>query len=69
MSFHKDSLHANPLGEIATVKFDEFVVNVFPNIISAIGLLAESFSVHRQRFLIAGFIGAEIWFQYFISLR
>ena len=55
MQFNKDSLYANPLGEIATFKFDESVVNVFPDmiqrsvpgygaIISAIGLLAGRFS-------------------------
>ncbi len=51
----KDSLYANPLGEIAAFQFDESVVDVFPDmiqrsvpgystIISAIGLLAERFS-------------------------
>ena len=55
MPFHKDSLYANPLGEIAAFKFDEAVVNVFPDmirrsvpgygaIISAIGMLASRFS-------------------------
>jgi len=55
MQFHKDSLYANPLGEINAFKFDEAVVNVFPDmirrsvpgyatIISAIGLLAGRFS-------------------------
>lgn len=54
MQFDKDSLYANPLGEINAFKFDEAVVNVFPDmirrsvpgygaIISAIGLLAERF--------------------------
>ena len=55
MQFDKDSLYANPLGEITTFKFDEAVVNVFPDmiqrsvpgyavIISAIGQLAGRFS-------------------------
>ncbi|MGR8930352.1 MAG: carboxy-S-adenosyl-L-methionine synthase CmoA [Gammaproteobacteria bacterium] len=55
MSFHKDSLYASPLGEITAFKFDEAVVNVFPDmirrsvpgytaIISAIGMLAGRFS-------------------------
>lgn len=55
MHFNKDSLYANPLGEIAAFKFDESVVNVFPDmirrsvpgygaIISAIGMLAGRFS-------------------------
>lgn len=54
MQFDKDSLYANPLGEIAAFKFDESVVNVFPDmiqrsvpgyaaIISAIGMLAGRF--------------------------
>lgn len=52
---HKDSLYANPLGDIAAFQFDEAVVNVFPDmisrsvpgysaIISAIGLLAGRFA-------------------------
>lgn len=60
MQFNKDSLYANPLGEIATFKFDEAVVNVFPDmiqrsvpgysaIISAIGLLAGRFSQEHSR--------------------
>lgn len=55
MQSDKDSLYANPLGEISAFKFDESVVNVFPDmirrsvpgysaIISAIGLLAGRFS-------------------------
>lgn len=55
MQFDKDSLYANPLGEISAFKFDESVVNVFPDmirrsvpgysaIISAIGSLAGRFS-------------------------
>lgn len=55
MPFDKDSLYANPLGEVAAFTFDESVVNVFPDmirrsvpgyaaIISAIGLLAGRFS-------------------------
>lgn len=55
MHFNKDSLYANPLGEVAAFQFDESVVNVFPDmiqrsvpgyaaIISAIGLLAGRFS-------------------------
>lgn len=55
MHFNKDSLYANPLGEIAAFQFDESVVNVFPDmigrsvpgyaaIISAIGQLAGRFS-------------------------
>jgi len=55
MQFNKDSLYANPLGEITTFKFDEAVANVFPDmiqrsvpgysaIISAIGLLAGRFN-------------------------
>lgn len=55
MQFNKDSLYANPLGEVAAFKFDEAVVNVFPDmirrsvpgyaaIISAIGLLAGRFA-------------------------
>lgn len=54
MQFDKDSLYANPLGEINAFKFDEAVVNVFPDmiqrsvpgygaIISAIGMLAGRF--------------------------
>lgn len=54
MRFQKDSLYANPLGEIASFKFDDAVVDVFPDmiqrsvpgystIISAIGLLAGQF--------------------------
>lgn len=55
MQIKKDSLYSNPLGEITAFKFDESVVNVFPDmiqrsvpgystIISAIGLLAGRFS-------------------------
>jgi tRNA (cmo5U34)-methyltransferase len=55
MQSSKDSLYANPLGEITAFKFDESVVDVFPDmiqrsvpgygtIISAIGLLAGRFS-------------------------
>ncbi|MCQ8103343.1 carboxy-S-adenosyl-L-methionine synthase CmoA [Methylomonas sp. SURF-2] len=55
MPFKKDSLYANPLGEITSFKFDDAVANVFPDmiqrsvpgysaIISAIGLLAGRFS-------------------------
>ena len=54
MQSGKDSLYANPLGEITAFKFDETVVDVFPDmiqrsvpgystIISAIGLLAARF--------------------------
>lgn len=60
MQFDKDSLYANPLGEITTFKFDDSVVNVFPDmiqrsvpgysaIISAIGLLAGRFSQAHSR--------------------
>jgi len=60
MHSSKDSLYANPLGEIAAFKFDESVVNVFPDmiqrsvpgynaIISAIGLLAGRFSQANSR--------------------
>lgn len=60
MHSSKDSLYANPLGEIAAFKFDETVVNVFPDmiqrsvpgysaIISAIGLLAGRFSQANSR--------------------
>ncbi|MBS3963914.1 MAG: carboxy-S-adenosyl-L-methionine synthase CmoA [Methylomonas sp.] len=55
MPFKKDSLYANPLGDIAAFRFDRAVVDVFPDmiersvpgygaIISAIGLLAGRFS-------------------------
>lgn len=55
MQSGKDSLYANPLGEINAFKFDEAVVDVFPDMIqrsvpgystmiSAIGLLAGRFS-------------------------
>lgn len=55
MQFGKDSLYANPLGEVSAFRFDENVVNVFPDmiqrsvpgysaIISAIGLLSGRFS-------------------------
>lgn len=55
MQSAKDSLYANPLGEINAFKFDEAVVDVFSDMIqrsvpgysamiSAIGLLAERFS-------------------------
>ncbi|MGY6278153.1 carboxy-S-adenosyl-L-methionine synthase CmoA [Methylomonas sp. MgM2] len=54
MQFDKDLLYSNPLGEIPAFKFDESVVNVFPDmiqrsvpgyatIISAIGFLAGRF--------------------------
>ncbi len=54
MQSSKDSLYANPIGEISAFKFDETVVDVFPDmiqrsvpgystIISAIGLLADRF--------------------------
>lgn len=54
MQFGKDSLYANPLGEISSFKFDEAVVRVFPDMInrsvpgysamiSAIGMLAGRF--------------------------
>jgi tRNA (cmo5U34)-methyltransferase len=54
MPSKKDSLYANPLGNISAFKFDEAVVNIFPDmiqrsvpgystIISAIGLLAARF--------------------------
>lgn len=54
MQSSKDSLYANPLGEINAFQFDEMVVNVFPDMvrrsvpgygamISAIGLLADRF--------------------------
>lgn len=56
----KDSLYANPLGEISAFKFDEAVVSVFPDmiqrsvpgyaaIISAIGMLAGRFSQANSR--------------------
>lgn len=55
MSPVKDSLYANPLGEIPAFKFDEAVVSVFPDmigrsvpgygaIISAIGMLTSRFA-------------------------
>lgn len=55
MQIEKDSLYAYPLGEISAFKFDESVVDVFPDminrsvpgystIISAIGLLCAQFS-------------------------
>lgn len=55
MSSVKDSLYAQPLGEVAAFQFDQSVVNVFPDmiqrsvpgyqtIISAIGLLAGRFA-------------------------
>ena len=55
MLSNKDSIYASPVGEISAFKFDEKVVNVFPDmirrsvpgysaIISAIGLLAGRFS-------------------------
>jgi tRNA (cmo5U34)-methyltransferase len=55
MHSRKDSLYANPLGEITAFKFDDSVVTVFPDmiqrsvpgysaIISAIGMLAGRFS-------------------------
>lgn len=54
MQFVKDSLYANPLGDVAAFKFDDSVANVFPDMIqrsvpgysamiSAIGLLAARF--------------------------
>jgi len=54
MQFSKDSLYANPLGQVAAFNFDEAVVDVFPDMIqrsvpgysamiSAIGLLAGRF--------------------------
>ncbi len=54
MQFSKDSIYANPLGQVAAFNFDEAVVDVFPDmiqrsvpgysaIISAIGLLAGRF--------------------------
>lgn len=54
MQSAKDSLYANPLGEVASFKFDDSVANVFPDMIqrsvpgysamiSAIGLLAARF--------------------------
>ncbi|NOU20616.1 MAG: carboxy-S-adenosyl-L-methionine synthase CmoA [Methyloglobulus sp.] len=55
MSSLKDSIYANPLGEISAFKFDEKVVSVFPDmiqrsvpgystIITAIGLLAKRYA-------------------------
>lgn len=55
MHSHRDSLYANPIGEISAFQFDESVVKVFPDmiqrsvpgyaaIISAIGLLAGKFA-------------------------
>ncbi len=55
MNSSKDSLYASPIGEVGAFKFDEAVVNVFPDmiqrsvpgysaIISAIGLLAGRFA-------------------------
>ncbi|TRX00653.1 carboxy-S-adenosyl-L-methionine synthase CmoA [Candidatus Methylobacter oryzae] len=55
MNSSKDSLYASPIGEVGAFKFDETVVNVFPDmiqrsvpgysaIISAIGLLAGRFA-------------------------
>ncbi|AEG02436.1 carboxy-S-adenosyl-L-methionine synthase CmoA [Methylomonas methanica] len=70
MQFNKDSLYANPLGEITTFKFDDAVVNVFPDmiqrsvpgysaIISAIGLLAGRFSQsHSQCYDLGCSLGA-----------
>ncbi len=54
MQFSKDSIYANPLGQVAAFNFDEAVVDVFPDMIqrsvpgysamiSAIGLLAGRF--------------------------
>jgi tRNA (cmo5U34)-methyltransferase len=54
MQFNKDSIYANPLGQITAFNFDEAVVDVFPDMIqrsvpgysamiSAIGLLAGRF--------------------------
>ncbi len=55
MSSQQDTLYASPLGSISSFKFDQSVVNVFPDmiqrsvpgyqtIISAIGLLAQRFA-------------------------
>lgn len=55
MSFKKDSLYANPIGDVPAFQFDRAVVDVFPDmigrsvpgysaIVSAIGLLAGRFS-------------------------
>ncbi len=55
MSITKDTLYASPIGAASSFKFDQSVVNVFPDmiersvpgyqaIISAIGLLAERYS-------------------------
>lgn len=60
MSSAKDSLYANPIGEIPAFKFDETVVNVFPDmigrsvpgysaIISAIGMLTARFAQANSR--------------------
>lgn len=60
MSSVKDSLFANPLGEIGAFQFDDKVADVFPDMIqrsvpgygamiSAIGLLAERFSQENSR--------------------
>ncbi len=60
MNPQKDSIYANPLGEVDSFKFDEKVVNVFPDmiersvpgyraIINAIGLLAEKFYQENTR--------------------
>lgn len=55
VSSFKDSIYANPLGEISAFQFDEKIVNVFPDmiqrsvpgystIIAAIGLLAKRYA-------------------------
>jgi len=55
MSINQDSLYSSPIGQVSSFKFDQSVVNVFPDmiqrsvpgyqtIISAIGLLAERYA-------------------------
>lgn len=73
MQFDKDSLYANPLGEISAFQFDETVVNVFPDmirrsvpgyaaIISAIGMLAGRFSQENSICYDLGCsLGAATW--------
>jgi len=59
MSIKQDSLYSSPLGSINSFKFDQSVVNVFPDmiqrsvpgyqtIISAIGLLAERYTQNNS---------------------
>ncbi|MDD2760223.1 MAG: carboxy-S-adenosyl-L-methionine synthase CmoA [Methylomonas sp.] len=73
MHFHKDSLYANPLGDITAFQFDEAVVNVFPDMIrrsvpgygamiSAIGMLAGRFGQQNSVCYDLGCsLGAATW--------